>query len=811
MGKRPQTDPTTLSGKQGDLGGGGALELLEEKSLKTEVDSREFSEPNPSAPVDLQSVWDGMSGSGTESDPKIITNDHELQAINQEASSYYILGENIDCSGTEMWNGRGGFNPIDSFKGQLDARGKVIKGVTVSTTDGNFNDAGLFDSIFSSTTKDVVVRNLVIYDCDFSTPDSDAGGLAGTFSRSEPPDQYRRIIENVIVLGCYIEADNEASGLTSYTGISTDIKNCAVVNCEIVQTSTKTTAPAAAELTASVGGYSWGSGDESLNYSVLEGLYAYNNTTSIQSGDTTVLGYVYVNSDVNHSPEFMTDVSNVFISGEAKADTVLETVQGGGSSGASSLSVTGVYSNGEITDVGSYSSGGSATVEVTTLTESQITGDSVVSNAPDADFESVWSVATKNVETSVYADGLPVLNGLDSDLQLAIQGLGDPRIGESIGVTPTGELINTSLKTEPETNPLRRTFPEDTRVGSKFQKNQGVLTTLQDVPKPVYGNAVIQDPSDGDWIISIGGDVTNTEYRGNIAVQCYNVKYDYWDVNRYPDITDTVYNLPAGVTSGGEDFYMPAAGGTGEKTVVVAGGQFFDASNNSAYSDQVFYLDIEYGSWGASTSTLPNAIDSPAYSVYNGELYVFGGGDSNAGGTSQVVSIEPISDTITTSYSTTPYPLEDANPAPVVDGKAYVMGCWNGASGDGYIGDGTPLFSYDLESDVWTPLAEINTLLYYGQEVGTVGLTGGNLVEYEGNLVAIDGYNYFGKSDISYYSIEGDEWAPVDKPELPDGSTPWDGSNRGPVIDGVVYMPGAGSNQESLWAYIPEKDPFGGN
>ena len=45
-----------------------------------------------------------MNGTGTQDDPYVITNAEELQAIEDDLSAHYVLGNDIDASETEEWN-----------------------------------------------------------------------------------------------------------------------------------------------------------------------------------------------------------------------------------------------------------------------------------------------------------------------------------------------------------------------------------------------------------------------------------------------------------------------------------------------------------------------------------------------------------------------------------------------------------------------------------------------------------------------------------------------------------------------------------
>ena len=62
-------------------------------------------------PVDLDPDTD-LAGEGVDGDPYIITNASELQAMEGNLSAHYRLGNDINASETEEWNGGKGFDPI---------------------------------------------------------------------------------------------------------------------------------------------------------------------------------------------------------------------------------------------------------------------------------------------------------------------------------------------------------------------------------------------------------------------------------------------------------------------------------------------------------------------------------------------------------------------------------------------------------------------------------------------------------------------------------------------------------------------------
>jgi flagellin-like protein len=132
----------------------------------------ELSDPSPSpaavAPGDIE-------GDGSKGNPYIIRTDSELQAVANvsagfDADAYYRLGNDIDASKTDQWNGGNGFTPIDGFGGTFDGDGNTIYGLTIdrSGDDG----VGLFaDS--SGTLADFSVEDFAV------SGDENVGGIVG--------------------------------------------------------------------------------------------------------------------------------------------------------------------------------------------------------------------------------------------------------------------------------------------------------------------------------------------------------------------------------------------------------------------------------------------------------------------------------------------------------------------------------------------------------------------------------------------------------------------------------------------------------
>ena len=89
-----------------------------------------------------------MTGSGTQSDPYIIYDVNDLQAMNDDLTAYYELGGDIDASATSGWNEGAGFLPIGDgadFTGHFDGKDFAIDQLFINrpTTSrvGLFGDA----------------------------------------------------------------------------------------------------------------------------------------------------------------------------------------------------------------------------------------------------------------------------------------------------------------------------------------------------------------------------------------------------------------------------------------------------------------------------------------------------------------------------------------------------------------------------------------------------------------------------------------------------------------------------------------------
>jgi hypothetical protein len=124
------------------------------------------------------------AGSGTSSDPYIITSCTQLQEMKNNLIASYKLGGNIDCSGTVSWNGGKGFEPVGTstaaFTGTLDGDNYTISGLSIIRADDSYGQGsddeqyvGIIGYASSSTISNLNVTNSKIKGWEY------VGGIVG--------------------------------------------------------------------------------------------------------------------------------------------------------------------------------------------------------------------------------------------------------------------------------------------------------------------------------------------------------------------------------------------------------------------------------------------------------------------------------------------------------------------------------------------------------------------------------------------------------------------------------------------------------
>ena len=109
-----------------------------------------------------------MTGSGTQTDPYIISSKADLQNMENDLSAYYELGANIDASGTGA-----GFTPITDFTGQLDGKDYTITGFFINRTGSN-NQA-----LFGQISGNAILKNINMTGVNVTCDGFYVGALVG--------------------------------------------------------------------------------------------------------------------------------------------------------------------------------------------------------------------------------------------------------------------------------------------------------------------------------------------------------------------------------------------------------------------------------------------------------------------------------------------------------------------------------------------------------------------------------------------------------------------------------------------------------
>jgi len=189
------------------------------------------------------------AGSGTESDPYIITNIQQLQEMNDDLGACYALGNDIDASQTQIWNGGAGFEPVgnqtDWFTGKFDGRRRTITQLYLNRPSEDFV------ALFSLIAEGAEIKEVGVVSANV-TGYSDVGTLVGHSSGSAIYQCYSsgnvrgmesgginsrvgglvgRSSAGSSILRCYSTADVvsgawQVGGLSGYNGHGSVIIDC---------------------------------------------------------------------------------------------------------------------------------------------------------------------------------------------------------------------------------------------------------------------------------------------------------------------------------------------------------------------------------------------------------------------------------------------------------------------------------------------------------------------------------------------------------------------------------------------------------
>ncbi len=362
-----------------------------------------------SAAADL----DDMDGDGTEDDPYVITDVHELQAMNDDLEAHYELGNDIDASETSEWDE--GFYPIgdspsfgerdeDEFAGSLDGQGYVIDGLYIDRPDerrisligyneGTIKNIGLVNA---DITSDEYVSGLVADNNgpvieSYSTGDVTGGiwvgGLVGVNR-----DDGGEVIESYSTGD--VTGESHVGGLVGY-------------NNDGEVSESYSTGEVTGDGERRVGGLvGRNTGEVSESYS-----------TGDVTGDDEVGGFVGLNSgevSESYSTGDVTGDDEVggFV-GHKSSGEVIESYSTGAVSGDDEVGGFVGLNSGEVIE--SYwdteSSGQDESEGGTGLTQDQMTGDDAPDNMDGFDFDNTWDTVD---------DDYPILSTLEYPTQFGV-------------------------------------------------------------------------------------------------------------------------------------------------------------------------------------------------------------------------------------------------------------------------------------------------------------------------------------------------------------------------------------------------------
>lgn len=165
------------------------------------------------------------SGSGTQSDPYIITNRAEIEAMADDLTAYYQLGNNIDLGGSSSpWTPIG--TSSAPFAGSLDGNSCTILGMYINT---NNNCAGLFGIVGSTTFSNIGFISPIIDIESSSYPNTYAGSLYGkTISGAISDIDNCYVSDGSIALNAYYSSSN-SGGAGLLIGVGS--KDTRITNC----------------------------------------------------------------------------------------------------------------------------------------------------------------------------------------------------------------------------------------------------------------------------------------------------------------------------------------------------------------------------------------------------------------------------------------------------------------------------------------------------------------------------------------------------------------------------------------------------
>ena len=174
------------------------------------------------------------SGSGTQSDPYIITNRAQLEAMADDLTAYYQLANDIDLGGSgSPWTPIG--TSSAPFSGTLDGDGYTMTGMYLSSDDSAAPLTGFFEYISSATIYDVRISGAVIRQNAYSA------GATGCLAAKASGSTISRVVidqSSIIFYGSGDYSANAGSIFGWLIGTESTISDCIGSNCAVLIQST---------------------------------------------------------------------------------------------------------------------------------------------------------------------------------------------------------------------------------------------------------------------------------------------------------------------------------------------------------------------------------------------------------------------------------------------------------------------------------------------------------------------------------------------------------------------------------------------
>ena len=305
-----------------------------------------FSTQNGSNSAINYTIIDSLGSAGS-------TTGTDLQGINGNLSGNYVLGSNIDASGTSAWNSGAGWTPIGNsstnFAGTFDGLEHTVSGLTIHSSASY---VGLFGYAGSS----VVIKNLGVIDASVTTTNNNTGILLGRSSSGT-------IISNSYSTGSVVSNLFYVGGLVgdNYGTISNSYSTASVSGQEYVGGLVGLN-----EIGSTISNsYSTGSVTNNNSNNNTGGFVGYNQGTINNSYSTgNVLGFNTAGGFVGMA--YSGTITNCYSTGNVSGSAYI-----GGFTGYSySGTITNSYSTGSVSGGSSYVGGFVGKIYVATINTS---------------------------------------------------------------------------------------------------------------------------------------------------------------------------------------------------------------------------------------------------------------------------------------------------------------------------------------------------------------------------------------------------------------------------------------------------------